>query len=644
VPTNIGYAVEEITPTHAKAVTDARSLLQAGMEHRAARREGTWKLVSKQYEGKQWDLDAVEDPSADLTVVNVSFATVQTIKPYITGNEPRFYLEPFSTDATRTSAALQEVFLNRLWRHPPVGAQTALRQAVFDYLKMGDGFAKTTYTIDPIKVALDEEEDVASIHVDRISPWDIWIDEYATGIHDARWIAHRIWKTQREVKDDGRYTIPPGFIFADRQTASADDEGRADRTNITQADDDQWVELIEFYDVTDRIMYAFPRNSAESDMPWQVLETVELPIVQLPNYELDNSPWHMGDLEQISKLQSELNKTRSELMTHRRRNVAKLAMKKGAVGDSAKAALKSPIVNEIVEIDTQEQLSSVFMPINMPPITADNYGASAEIKDDIREITGITEYQRGIAPEITRTATEASIMDASANVKLTAKLTIVEEAARQLGTLILNIAREVFPKTRFEEWAMFIGGDEAKRLNRMAQADEAAALQEQGLDMQAAEVTQQPITERADLQPSAAMFVGEYEVLVQIGSTEYRDPKLREERLREMFFAMLEAAPQLQQMGIQFDLGHMLRLWMEATDLTDIDSLLGGAAAGQDPAAGQQDMMAQMMAQMGQGAPPGAPPGGGGPPPPPPGVDPTMAQSPANTGMLESGEIAPAAY
>lgn len=639
MPSTIGYAVETITDEHRESARKARGLLRPGQEHRQAQREETWRRVRRQYEGKHWTINDIQDATADLTQVNISFATVQTIKPYITGNEPRFYLEPFSTDATRTAAALQEVFLNRLWRHPPVGAQAAVRKGVFDYLTFGDGFVKASYTIDSIYTTLDQEEDVANIHIDHVDIWDVWIDQYASSVADARWVAHRIWTTEREIRNDSRYKVPTDFIFGDRSTDS-ESEARPDRSNLDLQEDDTWVELIEFYDQIDKQLVVFPNNSSDDDDPWRVIDDVTLPIVQLPNYEITNSPWHMGDLEQISQLQEELNKTRSELMTHRRRNVAKLAVKKGVASAEAKTALQSSIVNEVVELDTQEPLPSVFQPIQMPPITADVYTSSREIKDDIREITGVTEYQRGVAPDITRTATEASIMDASANVKLTAKLTIVEEASRELGSLILAIAREVFPQTRFEEWAMFIGGDEAKRLNRMSQADDAAALQEAGDMAAAAEVSQQPITERADLQPSADMFVGEYEVLVQIGSTEYRDPKLREERLKEMFFSMMEAGPQLQQMGVNFDLGHMLRLWLESTDLTDVDSLIGATV---DPAAqgapqgppqgappqGQQDPMAAMMAQLGA-------PGAGGQPAP------DAQQTPANTGQLESGEIAPA--
>ena len=194
-------------------------------------------------------------------------------------------------------------------------------------------------------------------------------------------------------------------------------------------------------------MVAFPYSGPSSDvekpvgtLPWRVVDDMALPIVQMPNYDIPDSPWHIGELENITKLQEELNKTRSELMTHRRRNVSKTFIRKSVVDPDAIAALQSPIVNEMVELETMEPLQNVVIPYQGTPLSADNYQASQEIKDDIREITGITEYQRGIAPEITRTATEASIMDAAANTKLQSKLTAIEEAARRLGVILLGIS------------------------------------------------------------------------------------------------------------------------------------------------------------------------------------------------------------
>ena len=640
MPDVIGYPAD-IKASHGDTVRRARDLLSAGQEFRQERQKA-WKKSTKQYEGKHWSPSQLEDPTADLTVVNVSFGTVNTILPNITGQEPHFSVQPFSADATETNASKQESFLNRLWRHQPVGAQAALRAATFDRVVKGDGFCKVTWAIkERVRGGADELVEYAEINVDKVSPWDVWIDQYATSLNDARWVAHRIWFTREQVEEDERYNIPKDFSFTDRRDDGEDDG--IDHTNVTQPDGEEheWVEMIEFYDIDNETLIVFPKASGSpSDLPWQAVDGITCPIVQIPGYQLDFSPYHMSDLEQIYGLQMELNKTRSELMTHRRRNKAKIFVKVDALTDEAKDALASATVGEFVPLKTDQPLENIVRPMQLAPIASENYASSSQIQDDIREITGVTEYQRGTAPDITRTATEASMMDASANAKLQSQLSRVEEAARRLGMLVLGIAAAVYPQTDVDEMAMWIGGDDARRTTDLAIGDEASALEQQG-DMEGAAAMSSMTGQMSSaiLTPNEDMFTGEYEVLVTTGSTEYRNPKIREEKYEQLFFSLLQAYPTLQQAGVNVDLSAVLRLYLEAADVSDVDKILAPGAAqpppitpeappGMEPAgAGGQaapqggDPMAALMGMMGPGSPE------------------VTGATPENSGMLEDGMI-----
>jgi len=551
----IGYPAE-VKKSHGDEVRKARDLLAAGQEFRQERQKA-WKKSTRQYEGKHWSVTQLQDTTADLTVVNVSFGTVNTILPNITGQEPHFSVQPFSAEATETNASKQESFLNRLWRHQPVGAQEALRGATFDQVVKGDGYMKVTWSIlERVRGAADQLVEYAEVKVDKVSPWDIWIDQYADSMNDARWIAHRVWFTREQVEADDRFKIPKDFSFTDRR--DSEEDGGIDHANANQPDGEehQWVEMIEFYDIFNETLLTFPKNSGSpTDLPWQAVDGITCPIVQIGGYQLDFSPYHMSDLEQIHGLQQELNKTRSELMTHRRRNVAKNFVKIEALTEEAKDAMMSPTVGEFIPLKTDQPLESIVRPMQLAPIASENYASSSQIQDDIREITGVTEYQRGTAPDITRTATEASMMDASANAKLQAKLSRVEEASRRAGVLILGIAAAVYPQTDVDEMAMWIGGDDARRTTDLAIGDQAAQMAEQGDMAGAAEVSSMTGTMgSAILTPNEEMFVGEYEVLVTTGSTEYRNPKIREEKYEKLFFSLLEAYPVLQQAGVNVDL------------------------------------------------------------------------------------------
>jgi hypothetical protein len=200
-----------------------------------------------------------------------------------------------------------------------------------------------------------------------------------------------------------------------------------------------------------------------------------------------------------------------------------------------------------------------------------------------------------------------------------------------MGVILLGIAREVFPETDPDEWAMFIGGDEAQRLARLSQSDQAAKAFGAGDIAQAAQISNQVLPDQVEAKPTNEMFIGEYEVLVEVGSTEYRDPKLKEERLREMFFALVEAAPMLQQMGVQIDMSRVARLWLESTDIIDVDSILTAAGGPNTPGLGAPP-------QQGLGLPPQAAALLNGSAQPAP----EELAGLGNTGQLETGQVAPA--
>lgn len=600
MPKTVGYP-EKLTKRPPRKVRDAldraRILIEEGKDYRDTKRHRVWRQSDKQYEGKHWEQTDYQDVNADLVTVNMSFSTVNTIVPYITGSSPSFLVEPWSKDATPRTAKAQEAFLNRLWSSQDVDGQSVLTDVAVDALIYGDGYVKVGYNIDTRRVGIDDEQDVASIWVKRISPWDVWIDPHANGIRDARWVAHRMRVSRREIEEDRRYANTHEENL--HTVTLRDDDDRPDVQSLSHDEQMDLVEVIDFYDLVDRTVLTF----GEGDLPFRFIEEIgSIPIVQMTNYRIPGSPYHMGELEQLWGLQQELNKTRSEMATHRRRNVSKFVARRSAFDQDALDALKSPIVNDVAFVDTAEDLDALIRPLNLPALTGDTYAMSDQINRDIYEISGVNEYLRGATPAIRRTATEATIIEGASNVKTADKLRMVEKAARSVGRLILDIAEDVFPVTDYDEVGLYLTGRQAEQLNRaevQGQADEFAA----GGDIGSAEETladTDNIYADAILTPSPEMWVGTYEVIVEQASTELRSPQMREQKFRNILETTAGLFPILQQQGVQVNFKRLLELWLEAAGIEDIDAVFDGS--------GQLDpMMQQMMAQGGM------PPMGGNP-------------------------------
>jgi hypothetical protein len=152
-----------------------------------------------------------------------------------------------------------------------------------------------------------------------------------------------------------------------------------------------WVEIFEFWDIKEKWSMAFPLNG-DGDTIFRYVEWGKCPIVQIPNYRIPNCPYHIGELENIRALQVELNKTRSQMITHRRRNVLKWMYRRNALESDAIEALQSEKINAAIPVDSNEPFERLLAPIDARPLSPDMYQIDAQIHNDINEITGVNEY------------------------------------------------------------------------------------------------------------------------------------------------------------------------------------------------------------------------------------------------------------
>jgi hypothetical protein len=283
----------------------------------------------------------------------------------------------------------------------------------------------------------------------------------------------------------------------------------------------------------------------------------------------------MGELEQMAPLQDELNKTRSQMITHRRRNVAKWIVREHAMTEETEQAIKSSKVNDVIPIRGNDPFDSLLAPVHATPLSADMYQIGDQIRNDINEVTGVNEYLRGVPQNISRTATEATIIEGATNIRTRHKLLQVETASQQVGQLLLDVMTDVLPLTDFDEMSMYVTGREAEQLNRS-----------QGMEDPRYNST---------ITPTPEIFEGKYEVRVQRGSTELRNPEVKAQQMQEMVQMMLSATPILMQIGVPFNIQRLMMEWMEAEGLEDVEAYF-------EPEEQQGQMQQLMMMQQAQQA------------------------------------------
>ena len=444
--------------------------------------DSTWRRLIDLYRGKHWP--RTTSAQRDLIAVNLSFSTVNVIAPSVAVNHPKIVVKANHPEDEDRASFVQAV-INHLWRHHDF--RKPFRRAVKDFLIFGHGWMKVGWRfveqerslgdgerdeiLDQATAEADmfafenpllagelptDEEIAANLpmtqmtivedqpFVERVSPFDIFVDPEATCVEDAMWIAQRVVRPLKQAQEDRRYS--PSIrknLSANAGVNPMYSDGYYE-DQITRYLDDDRVIIWEYYDVPANTMSVFADQGEGFLVPPTAMPyAFGQPFVMLRNYDVPDVFYPIGDLEPIESLQLELDKTRSQLMNDRKRYARKYLYHERSFGPEGREALEAEEDGRLVPVvDENKPLSEVVVPMPQIPISGDIYAYSNIIEDDINTVSGISEYARGAMPEIRRTATEASIIADAQNARAADKLALVEIAIGHIGRRVIQLIQQ----------------------------------------------------------------------------------------------------------------------------------------------------------------------------------------------------------
>lgn len=440
--------------------------------------DALWVRLKDLYRGKHFQ-DSMD--GSDRIAINIAFSTINVINPSISVNHPKITVMARQAEQEE-QAVIVEAVLNYWWVTHEVRPE--FRRAVKDFLIFGHGWLKTGYRFVEEEMDRDEEDIQADLDegiaaadqfametpelagdlptdddirqavvstemkvvedrpfVERISPFDIFVDPEATSMEDIRWIAQRIIKDLDEVKTDERYKSsvrrnmkPDSFVREEMRDPVAKEKD-AGHGRVT---------VWEYYDCRDGTMAVFTEQGDDflvdpQDEPYLFGH----PFLQLRNYEVPDCFYPMGELEAIEPLQHELNKTRSQQMNDRRKFARAYLYDRRAFDPTAVSLLQSQKDNRMIPVNEGVPLNEAVIPLQQTPMDPAIYQQSQQIEADMSTISGISEYQRGGAEQnIRRTATEASMIQDAANARAADKLAVIEDFIARCAKRLLMLSQQ----------------------------------------------------------------------------------------------------------------------------------------------------------------------------------------------------------
>jgi hypothetical protein len=416
-----------------------------------------WQRLINLYRGRQYRGQAV----GDRLLVNISFSTINTLAPAVSIGRPKINVNPRRPEDGE-KAILTESIINYWWQH--YNCQPEFQRAVKDYLIIGHGWVKTGYRfieeakLDEVEYSADEAaelrpaDDVESQLIiredrpflERVDPFEMFVDPDATNMDDARWIAQRTRRPLKDAKNDKRYDAA---ARKDLSPSSYQKYMNMDKGYLNDQGanpDEAYCDIYEYYNIDTGEMSVFSDSGGDKFLikPIKMPYAFGHPFFMLRNYEVPGFFYPMGELEAIEPLQYELNETRTQMMLHRKRYSRKWLFQESAFDDDGRQALASDEDNVIVPVKSGENLNNVVVPMPALINPPEFYNQSALIQGDIDRVSGVSEYQRGAIPETTRTAREAAIIAEAGNARVAEKLVSIENGIAACASNLIMLAQQ----------------------------------------------------------------------------------------------------------------------------------------------------------------------------------------------------------
>jgi hypothetical protein len=438
-----------------------------------------WRRWIDLYRGYQYEGARSEN---DRLIINIVFATVNVLVPAVSINNPKFSISARKPDAQAQAMLTQEI-LNYLWQVHRY--QQDFRLAVLDFIIIGHGWNKVGYKFvkepeskkadlpagnsdldaeayeEGVDDRKDKEGNVESElnttddrpFVERISPFDIFVDPDARHPKEMRWIAQRTWRPLADVQVDSRYSVTArkkvGARSWSRWAGGADGDGRAD--DGEPARNLQYAEIFEFYDVKRGTVATLSIDSSENAQdadggflikPKKMPYAAGHPFEMIRNFEVPDHFYPVGDIEQIESLQLELNETRNQMMNHRKRFARKWLYEKDAFDRDGVQALESDVDNAMIPVVSDGDPSKVIAPVPAVITPPEFYNQSDLISTDMDRVSGVSDYQRGAQTAIKRTATEAAMIQDASNSRAQDRLVKIEDSLARIGERIIQLMQQ----------------------------------------------------------------------------------------------------------------------------------------------------------------------------------------------------------
>lgn len=290
----------------------------------------------------------------------------------------------------------------------------------------------------------------------RVSPYDMICPALSRRPEELYWIAERIILPYQQVLDNDDYDTKDLKPSANANQLLEELRGSKYK-KLGYADEEEFSILYEIWDGITKQVITISDNSDKplevKDSEYTFLNSKYHPYVMLRFNEITDEFYPASDIEPAEPQLEELNKTRTQQITHKKRYNRRYISRPGAFDPQAKADLRSGEDGIIVEHSNtllDVPLESIIQPVTDAPLPAEVYAVEMRIKDDIFTILGTSDYASQ-ATGGARTATEASIIATQSRFRVEERIDVVGQFVKRIITNLAQISQKFMSPAQVQQ-------------------------------------------------------------------------------------------------------------------------------------------------------------------------------------------------
>lgn len=398
-----------------------------------------WKLYQEAYDGVYFSQKNLPDYRSDM-VSNYIFSIIETIRPIMLDNDPKFQAVARQPDGMDLSNDLQEA-LSYEWDREKVN--TKLYRELINTLTIGNSIFFVPW-----------DKHKKQISAVPVNPFNIFVDPLATSFDDADYVIYATYSNVDKLKR----MFPKK---KDKLTGSQVNYSELVADNDSGAMINNQVLVLEIYDrgfdTSDgddgdestevnpdgRIITLCPELGVVLDDKKNPYEDGSFPFIIIKDYDVPGKFWGEGEVAQLISPQKYMNELNNAIIDNAKStaNMPWIVDKNSGIGVGKISARPGLII--------RKNPGSEVMRPNAPAMP--NYVQSAVLtfKDDMEMVSGIHNTLRGENSSGVYTAQGILALQEAGQVRVRLKVKILEEALASMANMWVSRMKQFWKEDRF---------------------------------------------------------------------------------------------------------------------------------------------------------------------------------------------------